>query len=199
MAEEEAGQALGGSATANWGGEASSKVCVRDAVAEVEAYLSVNCAMESWSRDRSMLVTRESRVTFRGDNERSCESRWAGRGGRPAMSFSTGVRIGLSRKDACACACASIASRVDVGRLSARVSAPVLGRDLDTTGTAETVGDGALAGDESGKSGGGGCGGEGGVCGLVLTLLVLVSILVFGLALKTDGEDARDDEVSIVS
>lgn len=80
-----------------------------------------------------MLVTSESRVTFRGDSERSCESRWFTCGGRrSAMSSSTGV--GFSRKDSCA--------SVSMGNLSARPSA--VGSDLDKAGTAGTAGCGGV-------------------------------------------------------
>ncbi len=59
--------------------------------------------MDSWSRERSMLVTRESLVTCRGEMERSWESLewWGWESGSRGRSFSlfdmsTGVR--LSRK-----------------------------------------------------------------------------------------------------
>lgn len=198
-----------GSAAAKWE-EDSSKVCVREAEGGTGAYLSVNCAMESWSRDNSMLVTRESRVTLRGDKERSCESRWAGRAGRSAMSLSTGVA--LSRKDACACggaggrAGASTASRVEVemGGLSALLPAPVPESDLDKAGTPGMMGDGAASGGESGVEEEGEMGG---VRGLTLDRLVLVLVLDLDLVLalslsfglEADGEEAREGEVSMVN
>lgn len=73
--------------------------------------------MENWSRDMSMFVMRESRVTLRGDNDRSWESRGRGRSGLSFSLFSDMSKLsgesGLSRKE-------SSALRVREGPLSAR-------------------------------------------------------------------------------